>query len=498
LALEQVAPYPDNPSSATFAASGSNVLVVTDNSGADMDIAVGVIAVQVNAPAATLGGTQGVNELVRVTAMDATGDVRTVHILLVDTIVAWGPTGQVSTASQEQPTYVSYRCDVLGRATLGGSTSAGLMEAVLDADGSQGLDDMYDGLYGPYINPLAAGWGSNTLLGDADIADVWCGGNTGGLFDNSVTFQTDKGILDITPGAWALQQDAASLAVALGWFFPPSLDAECGSGKNINVADNDALTGWWAFFNYPLADFEAGCDVDGWQNGVVTTQLLGTGEVGVATIKAQQGGGISPPRTINVTFVGEAALSLFIEAPALVGLTGAEFTALVVDQDGRPVGDETVECTVEPAGGALAIVPQTGTTNSTTGEVSFDLIPTGASVLGGEELTITCVLDRDRSVRATETITLSTTPLLESVALVEGCNPIASTWGDGTAIEDVAGAVTPADALGAIWKFDPATGRWLGYSPTAPPAVSDLDSVDFLDAVFICVDAAATVKRPVI
>ena len=94
--------------------------------------------------------------------------------------------------------------------------------------------------------------------------------------------------------------------------------------------------------------------------------LLGNGEVGVATITAQQGGGVSPPRTINVTFVGEAALSLFITAPAIIGLTGGDFTVAVVDQDGRPVGDETVQCTVDPAGGALAILNQTGTTGSVT------------------------------------------------------------------------------------------------------------------------------------
>jgi hypothetical protein len=130
--------------------------------------------------------------------------------------------------------------------------------------------------------------------------------------------------------------------------------------------------------------------------------------------------------------------------------------------------------------------------------VTFTLIPTGASVVGGEELTITCVMDRDRSISASETINLSSTPDLESVALVEGCNPLAATWADGTAIATVAGAVAPAEALDAIWKFDPVTGTWMGYSPTAPAAVSDLASVDRLDAIFVCVNAAATISRPVI
>jgi hypothetical protein len=166
------------------------------------------------------------------------------------------------------------------------------------------------------------------------------------------------------------------------------------------------------------------------------------------------------------------------------------------------VGNETVQCTVDPTGGALAILNQTGTTGSVTsdnpGEVIFTLIPTGASVVAGDELTITCVLDRDRSVSATEVVDLSGTPDLEAVALVEGCNPVASTWPDATAIADAAGAVAPAEALDAIWNFDPATGMWQGYSPSAPAAVSDLESIDFLDAIFVCVNAAATWSRPVI
>ena len=77
---------------------------------------------------------------------------------------------------------------------------------------------------------------------------------------------------------------------------------------------------------------------------------------------------------------------------------------------------------------------------------------------------------------------------------MEGCNPIAATWPDATAIATVAGAVAPAEALDAIWKFDPASSTWKGYSPTAPAAVNDLASVDRLDAIFVCVNAAATIE----
>jgi hypothetical protein len=89
-------------------------------------------------------------------------------------------------------------------------------------------------------------------------------------------------------------------------------------------------------------------------------------------------------------------------------------------------------------------------------------------------------------------------PGMEVVALVSGCNPVAATWANGTAIATVAGAVAPPEALEAIWKFDPATGTWKGYSPSVPAAVNDLTSVDQLDAIFVCVNAAATIGRPMI
>jgi hypothetical protein len=503
LKLTQVWPPGGSVPMATFAATGSDTMVVTDNSGGDQDIAPGVIAVEVDAAAATQGGTQGVNEIVKVTVTDETGDVRNVSIVVVDTILAWGPTGAISTASQEQPTYVSYHCPALGRTTGLSGISATLAEGVVaDGDGVQGLDDMYDGYYA--FTGAAFGWGTNTLMGDADFSDVWCGGNTGSMFDDFVDFSTDKGIFSVDPGAVALQNNAVTLGMTIGYFYPPTLDFDCGEGKNIDTFDIDALAVWGAFFNGwpPGGNFEGGCDVDGWANGVVTTQLLGMGEVGVATITAQQGGGVSPVRTINVTFEGEAALSLFITAPASIGLTGDAFTVGLVDSAGRPIADETVQCTVDPASGALTLLNQTGTTGAigsgNDGKVTFTLIPTGAAVLAGDKLTITCVLDSDRSVKVSKDVSLSSTPNLETKDLVEGCNPFASTWPDATKIDTVAGAVTPADALGAIWSFDPAAKSWMGFSPTAPPDVNNLAKVNRLDAIFICVSAAAKVSRPVI
>lgn len=84
---------------------------------------------------------------------------------------------------------------------------------------------------------------------------------------------------------------------------------------------------------------------------------------------------------------------------------------------------------------------------------------------------------------------------VESVPLIAGCNPAASTYPDSTPIGTIADAVTPSGILTSLWEFE--AGFWLGYSPFFPE-VSDLMEKDFLDVVFICVDASGTFERPLI
>jgi hypothetical protein len=493
----------DGSLASKFAATGTDTLVCDD--GAACDLAGGL-----NAPPGSPDGVVSVlikgggeNEVLQIVATDGAGEARTVNVVVVDTILAWGPTGSISTASQEMPVAVSYNCPSVGTRALTGLESDA-EEVLGNDDGAANLEDIFDAMYGAGMGLSRLDNTLNMLVGINTIKLLQCGGNTSSSFDDFVDFQTDKGLFSVDPAGVAIKEGIFDLFLGLGIISPPSLDFNCGEGKNIDTFDINSLAVWGELFftGFPFAHVDGGCDLDFAGNGVVTTELLGNGEVGAATITAQQGGGASPVRTINVTFTGEAALSLFITAPDAVGLTGADFTVAVVDQDGRPVGGETVQCTVDPTGGALAILNQTGTTGAVTsdhpGEVTFTLIPTGAAVVAGDELTLTCVLDSDRSVSATDTITLSATPDLESVALVEGCNPVASTYADGTAVATIAGAVAPANALDAIWKFDPAAGTWQGYSPTAPADVNDLMSVDQLDAIFVCVNAAATWSRPVI
>lgn len=91
------------------------------------------------------------------------------------------------------------------------------------------------------------------------------------------------------------------------------------------------------------------------------------------------------------------------------------------------------------------------------------------------------------------TATGTATPTMESETLVVGCNPLASTYPDNTAISTIAAAVSPSGALVSIWSFE--TGVWRGYSPFYPE-YSDLSEVDRLDVVFICVDTAGSFERP--
>lgn len=85
----------------------------------------------------------------------------------------------------------------------------------------------------------------------------------------------------------------------------------------------------------------------------------------------------------------------------------------------------------------------------------------------------------------------------EAVQLFTGCNNVTLTWAAGSAVSEVAAAVTPATALAAIWRFDNATQTFRAFSPQFPD-VSDLLTVNGLDAVFICMRAPGTLTRPAI
>lgn len=83
----------------------------------------------------------------------------------------------------------------------------------------------------------------------------------------------------------------------------------------------------------------------------------------------------------------------------------------------------------------------------------------------------------------------------EVVDLAELCNPVATTYPDGTTVQTLAAAISPPGILLSMWAFE--EGFWLGYSPQYPQA-SDLAVRGFLDVVFLCVDAPGTFVRPLV
>jgi beta-lactamase superfamily II metal-dependent hydrolase len=81
-------------------------------------------------------------------------------------------------------------------------------------------------------------------------------------------------------------------------------------------------------------------------------------------------------------------------------------------------------------------------------------------------------------------------------ALFKGCNSVALTFPDGTPAQSVANAVGPSSAVESIWRYDAAQTRFEAFSPAAPQA-SDLLTVNFLDAVWICVTDSTLGPSPI-
>jgi hypothetical protein len=87
--------------------------------------------------------------------------------------------------------------------------------------------------------------------------------------------------------------------------------------------------------------------------------------------------------------------------------------------------------------------------------------------------------------------------MTEAIPLTTGCTNVALTWPVGTAMSTVAAGVTPTGVLESIFKLDAATGRFRGFSPSAPAFANDYNQVETsLEAVFICVRSPGTLNRP--
>jgi hypothetical protein len=459
---------------ATFAATGSDRLLCSEADVCDLSgggvVADGIISVLLN------GG--GKDELLQVTATDETGATNTVQVIAVQTMIAVPPIVETA-ATPLAPlppgfSIIGYRCDNVGAVAFTAAAAPLWVPASLAA--------MSDLIYGTLDMATPQGVNAGQFYG--------CGMNTtGNPTDDLVMFQTDVGQMSLQP-----------LSVV------PAITAQvgaCPQGKSVSIADGGAWA--WPLPPGPPWNIQT-CDYDVAPNGTVGYLAVRTADVGQATVTGQQGSMASSTRQTYVNFIGEPAAGIIptIELlaedlsalPDLVSpVVPLNVVALVLNQSLNPLAGKTVTCTIDPANGMFALLLDRDTTG-VDGLAHFQLVP---SNIPGTEITLSCSLDSYPNIPpATHTFTSSLTPNLETVDLVEGCNPIAATWADGTAIATVAGAVDPAAALEAIWKFDTASGTWQGYSPSAPAAVNDLVSVNRLDAIFVCVNATATIARPVI
>ena len=93
---------------------------------------------------------------------------------------------------------------------------------------------------------------------------------------------------------------------------------------------------------------------------------------------------------------------------------------------------------------------------------------------------------------------------LRVVDLFVGCNNVALTYPDGTPVNVVVGSVYPQGAMYAIWRLNmtpPSPAQpgpaFEGFAPAAPQA-SELQGVNFLEAVFLCVSAPSTITMPAV
>jgi len=276
--------------------------------------------------------------------------------------------------------------------------------------------------------------------------------------------------------------------------------SDCDEGDRVTVNDG----GIFEFTEFLDNAAIETCDLDAAPNGVVTYAVQRTASAtGVATLQAQQGTIAASSRSTPLDFIGVATLALDLSGiPDTIDVLGDIPIDIVVlsTESGTgpaPVQGIVVSCSVDPANAAFALLPDRDTTDAQ-GTANMVLISTG---LPGTTFTVTCSLDGHPEVAPVSkevAVVLPGQENLETVDLVEGCNPVSSTWPDGTTAAAAADDVAPPEALNALWKFDPVSGSWQGFDPAAPAGVSNLASIDFLDVVFICVSDAATWSRPAI
>jgi hypothetical protein len=109
---------------------------------------------------------------------------------------------------------------------------------------------------------------------------------------------------------------------------------------------------------------------------------------------------------------------------------------------------------------------------------------------------LTVVVVRDwSSGRAQPVASITLPPPGATEQLYPGCNNVGLTFSDGTPSGAALDAVSPAGSVETMWRHDAAQQRWEGFSAAAP-AASDLVTVNFLDAVWLCLVGGPPTATP--
>jgi large repetitive protein len=206
---------------------------------------------------------------------------------------------------------------------------------------------------------------------------------------------------------------------------------------------------------------------------VSVSASLSTGQSGVGTTTVQIGGGA--------------------QTGALQVSAGGPYTAAV----GQPVTLSAVAPNV-PVGTAVNYIWTFSDGTTAAGQTVSKTFNAPGTVTATVNVTTTGGL----TGTATTTVNVggsSTTPsgATETISLFAACNNVAVTWPNGTAMSVVAAAISPPNALIAIWRFDNLRQTFVGYS-SLPGAPNDLNAVNRAEPVFVCMNGSGSMTRPVI
>jgi hypothetical protein len=84
--------------------------------------------------------------------------------------------------------------------------------------------------------------------------------------------------------------------------------------------------------------------------------------------------------------------------------------------------------------------------------------------------------------------------VMVAVALFDGCNFVGSTFPDNTPPSTLAAAIEPAGGVGGLWAQQ-SPPDWAGFNPQFPE-VSDMEPINTLDVVAVCMSGSGTLTQP--